>query len=176
MLIEAAAPFLRRNEVHLEIIGDGPQRPRLEQLARELALTDNLRLSGWIDHREVPKRLVDADLFVLPSIREFGGGAVLEAMAVGLPAAVVAYGGPGELVDESVGFALRMGTRTEIIGQLSDLFAKLVASPAQLDVKGAAAKALVVRKFTWDAKARDVVQEYHRVLLPAFDESAALSF
>lgn len=68
---------------HIVIAGDGPQRPALQQLASRLGIADRVHLLGW---REDALDVVAAlDLFVLPSIREGFGLALLEAMTLGIP-------------------------------------------------------------------------------------------
>lgn len=88
MLIEAAAPLIRAGKVTLDLIGDGPERERLQQMVQSAGLHAGVRMDGWIEHAKLGTRLRESDLFVFPSIREFGGGAVLEAMALGIPPVV----------------------------------------------------------------------------------------
>jgi len=59
---------------------------------------------GWVNHLEIPRRLAAADVFGFPSIREFGGAVVLEAMAQGCVPLIVNYGGPAELATRETGF------------------------------------------------------------------------
>src|SRR5262249_10326555 len=80
MLLEAAADFLRNGELELHIIGDGPQRPLLEAMVERLGIRGKVRFHGWITHVEVQSRLSTCDFMALPSIREFGGGVVVESM------------------------------------------------------------------------------------------------
>ena len=78
--------FKKVNEVkpsHLLLVGDGPERYKLEELCRELHLCDRVKFLGKItDTQQV---LEIADVFVLPSETESFGLAALEAMAVGVP-------------------------------------------------------------------------------------------
>lgn len=68
---------------HLLLVGDGPERYKLEELCRELDLCDRVKFLGKItDTQQV---LEIADVFVLPSETESFGLAALEAMAVGVP-------------------------------------------------------------------------------------------
>ena len=104
MLLEAAAPLVRSRKVVLDIIGDGPEMPAVRRLIDSEHISQGITLTGWLDQREVLKRLVRAQVFAFPSIREFGGGVVLEAMALRLVPIVVNNGGPGELVSDETGF------------------------------------------------------------------------
>ena len=165
MLVEAAAPFVREGAMVLDIVGDGEERGRIEEVIRRCGVAHGVVLSGKVTHDEVQARLAAADVFALPSIREFGGGSVLEALAAGLPAIVVDYGGPAELVDPSVGFRVPLGSRLEIVQGLGDVFRKLVADPGGLvQTMGAAARQKAMAMFTWDAKARQVADIYDWVL------------
>lgn len=69
----------------LDLIGEGPERPRLEALAKSLGLQDVVTFSGWLENREVWQRLRDADALVVPSRFEPYGVVVLEALANGRP-------------------------------------------------------------------------------------------
>ena len=160
MLLEAAAPLARAGRLRLDIIGDGPELPKLRQLADRLNIAGQVEFPGWVDHARLADRLSQAQVFGFPSIREFGGGVVLEAMALGLVPVVMDYGGPAELVPPGTGFALPMGPRDDIVRRLSECFATLIESPAKLQGMGARAQEHVFEYFTWDAKARQMLDVY----------------
>ena len=103
MLLEAAADFLRKRQIELDIIGDGPQRPLLEAMVERLGIQSSVRFRGWLPYVEVQNRLRTCDFMALPSVREFGGGVVVEAMALGVTPIVADYAGPSELVDDKTG-------------------------------------------------------------------------
>src|SRR6185312_6185917 len=121
--------------------------------------------AGWIDHTKMQERLVQSDVFAFPSVREFGGAVVLEAMALGLVPIVMDYGGPAELVSPRTGIALPMGSRAEIVASLRKELEKMVAAdPAEIRAMGERARKRVFKSFTWDAKAAQVVEVYRWAL------------
>lgn len=71
--------------VRLLLVGDGPDRSRLEKLAAELELGDRAVFAGMIPHKEVAPYYTAADLFVCASSSETQGLTYLEAEAAGLP-------------------------------------------------------------------------------------------
>jgi glycosyltransferase involved in cell wall biosynthesis len=164
MLIEAAAPLLAEGQLTLEIIGFGPEREPLEALAMRLGLAARIAFTGKISHHDVAARFREADLFAFPSVHEFGGAVVLEAMAMGLVPIVVDYGGPAELVSPASGFAIPLGTRAEVIAGLREVLQRLVQSPEVLAPMSAQAVRRARGLFAWSAKARQTLEVYRWVL------------
>ncbi len=164
MLIEAAAPLVCRGLVHVDVIGDGPERERLLALAATLGCRTGIEFPGWIEHGELHARLGKSDVFAFPSIREFGGGVVLEAMALGLVPIVVDYAGPSELVSEQTGIKIPLDTREGIVTSIRAHIERLVDEPELLANIGARARARAMTLFTWEAKARQMVEVYRWVL------------
>jgi alpha-maltose-1-phosphate synthase len=164
MLLEAAAPLVRAGRMVVDIIGDGPERSTLIALAAELGCANGVRLEGWVEHRALGERLLEADVFAFPSVREFGGGVVLEAMALGLVPVVADYGGPAELVTEETGYRVPMGSRRELIARFRAALEKLVEDGSGLREMGARGRARVQELFTWEAKAHQTREIYRWVL------------
>ena len=164
MLLHASAPLIRAGALTVDIVGDGPKMPDLREIVQKEKITDGVRLPGWVEHAKVQDWLVDADLFTFPSIREFGGGVALEAMAVGLVPVVMNYGGLGELVTPDTGFLLPMGTRPQIVERLRAQLSHLCEHPHEIDVKSPAALRRAHAQFTWPAKARQIVRVYDWLL------------
>jgi glycosyltransferase involved in cell wall biosynthesis len=161
MALEACRPLLERGDATLTIWGDGPMRRELEALAINVP---GVKFGGWVEHAKVQEVLAEADALVFPSIREFGGGVALEAMAVGTPAMVVAYGGPAELVTGQTGWLIPLGSRAVIVAELHAELARLAAHPEEIDEKGRLATARVEENFTWPVKARQSLAVYEWVL------------
>ncbi|MCU0673544.1 MAG: glycosyltransferase [Myxococcota bacterium] len=165
MLIEALAPAVRRGDVVIDILGDGPEMEKLQRMRSELGVVDGVNLPGWIPHAELKSILARAAMFVFPSIREFGGGAVLEAMACGLVPMVIDYGGPAELVTSETGYLIPMGSRADIVDRLRRGVDDVLAEPPEaLRERSRRARARVLESFTWQAKARQTLAIYEWVL------------
>jgi glycosyltransferase involved in cell wall biosynthesis len=153
-----------RRDAELLVIGDGPCRAALEGQASELGLSSIVTFAGQVEHSELQEHLHRAQAFAFPSLREFGGAVVLEAMASGLPPIVVNYGGPGELVTDECGIRLPMARREELVGQLSGAMTTLLRDPDQCRRLSDAGIDRVRRGFTWSRKAAQFVTIYRDVL------------
>jgi glycosyltransferase involved in cell wall biosynthesis len=160
MLIEACAELVRAGRVYLEIVGDGPERPALERRARELGLGNGIGFSGWLAHAAVGERLRQAHVLGFPSIREFGGGVVIEAMAAGAVPVVVDYAGPAELVTPRTGCLVPLGPRAAIIAGVRESILRLANQEAERVAMAEAARERVGRWFTWERKAEQIAAVY----------------
>lgn len=170
--IAASARFLRSGQLRLQIIGDGPERESLVAQVQALGLEKHVSFSGWLTQADLQQKLAASDLMVFPSIREFGGGVVLEAMALGVVPIVADYGGPSELVDEGCGVRVPFSDERSLTEGFERAIAKLLDMPGQIDCIGNAARQRALSEFTWKAKARKIVGIYQSVLKshnPSFD-------
>lgn len=127
----------RGTPAELTIIGEGPARPMLEALVRELGLTESVRLLGALDEDRVRAELESADAFALASHEEAIGVATMEAMALSLPVVVTRVGGVPELVRDGVDGLLvpakdpgAMAAALQSLHDQPELAARLAASAA----------------------------------------------
>ena len=155
MLLEAASPLLRAGRFKLEIIGDGPMMPALKAQADDLP---GVTFHGWKPHGDVQEILASCHVLPFPSIREFGGGVVLEAMATGVVPIVVDYAGPGELVVPGTGIKVPCGHRAVIVDAFRDALTALADDPSGLPAMAAAGRARVESHFLWSRKAEQIAR------------------
>ena len=164
MLLEAAADFLRNGQLELHIIGDGPQRPLLEAMVERLGIHGKVHFYGWITHREVQDRLRTCDFMALPSIREFGGGVVVESMSLGVTPIVADYAGPSELVDDQTGIRVPFHDEKSLVEGIRLAIGNIIRDPETLERFAAAARRKVRETFTWEAKADQITAVYNAIL------------
>lgn len=99
-----ALPLVReRMDVEAVLVGDGPERAKLESLAQSLGVGDAVTFMGARPNTELPGLLASAEAAVFPSLMEATSVAALEAMSCGVPVAASRVGGLPEIVDETTG-------------------------------------------------------------------------
>ncbi len=90
----------------IRIVGAGPLRPKFEEYCQRFDLCDNMIFIGGLRPEDVSEQLSAADLFVLPSRYEGFPGALLEAIAHGLPAVATRVSGSEEIIDDNIGWLI----------------------------------------------------------------------
>lgn len=148
-----------QDRISLTIVGDGSEKAKLETSVKDLGLEDVVQFTGWIDHQKTSEYYKQSDIFCFPSIREFGGAVVLEAMACGLPCIVVNNGGIGEYVTESTGFKIEPISKEYVIQEMANKIEVLVNNQ-QLRSSMSGAAVTRAQEFEWEAKAKKIVALY----------------
>jgi glycosyltransferase involved in cell wall biosynthesis len=144
LLLEALGQMARRGlSVRLDIVGDGAERPGLEDLVRDLGLGNTVRFVGQVPTTEVPGYLAAADVFVLCSHSEGMPYSLWEAMSFGLACVATRVGGVPELVtDGREGLLIEAGNPVA----LAEALGVLVRDPEQRLRLGQAARQRAVEK------------------------------
>jgi glycosyltransferase involved in cell wall biosynthesis len=100
LLVRACVELARDGvDFELSLVGDGPDRTRLEEALRRHKLSHCIRLTGALNQREVQAELARADVFVLPSLAEGIPVVLMEAMASGVPCVTTPVNGIPELIE-----------------------------------------------------------------------------
>jgi glycosyltransferase involved in cell wall biosynthesis len=158
LALRAAAPLLRAGAARFSVIGDGPERGRLEDLARSLGIETAVTFHGWLSHADVLKHLHAANVLVFPSVRDFGGGVVFEALAAGVVPVVVDFGGPGDTVRPDVGYKVSMTSENDMVAQIEKVLVDLAGNRALLSRLQQQGVIYARDCLTWDAKARSTTR------------------
>jgi glycosyltransferase involved in cell wall biosynthesis len=106
-----------RPDARLRIVGDGPDRGKIADLARDLGLSENgaVALKGFVPNPEIHKEYRDASFFVLNSNYETFSVATAEAIAHGVPVVVTKCGGPEEYVTPETGILVERGDEESLV-------------------------------------------------------------
>ncbi len=141
------------------LAGEGPERPRLEALAREKKV--RLTVTGWLDRKSPRlKELYETSaIFVLPSLKESFGMVVAEAMAAGMAVVTTREGGPAEVAGEA-GILVPAGDlqalRRAVLG--------LVENEAARRDMASRARERALARFAWPVVARRFLELYEEIL------------
>ncbi|WP_238363815.1 glycosyltransferase [Mesobacterium pallidum] len=146
----AGSPELRRHR--LRILGDGPERARMEAVIAEHGLQDCVAMEGRKSQAEVAEAMRSADVFVFPSIRELGAGVVIEAMACGAHCAVVDYGAPGALAGAGRGSCVPLGPFDALVQGFRAALERCAADRVATAEAAAAGRAYAEAGFPWAKK------------------------
>ncbi|MCB2193102.1 MAG: glycosyltransferase [Deltaproteobacteria bacterium] len=143
----------------LFLVGHGPARQGLEQVARELGLGERVAFLG--ERSDVPRLLAACDLFALSSLTEGISMALLEAMACGLPVAATAVGGTPELViPEETGLLAPPSDPAA----LAQAMGALLSDPERGRVYGQAGAQRVATQFSQEAMCSAYADLYRKSL------------
>jgi len=151
-----------RDQPHwrLVIAGKGPRKEALEALVRNLGLESKVELLGF--HDDIPTLLQAIDVYVMPSLREGFGLALLEAMASGLPVITSNCSGMKDIVANTPCGQLVDPTDTD---DLATAFQRMAtSSAAQLAEMGEAARQRALENFSAARMIRDYEELYREIL------------
>ena len=174
MLLDVFAEVKKQTpSAELWIIGDGPERPRLQRRAEALGLCGAVTFRGWAAPEECPRLLSQCDVFLYPSVFDCGGAVVLEAMSLGLTVVALNWGGPGDYLASGGGVLVEPVDRRRSVAELAK--AVLSLTPSKRRELGGAAQREIADHYTWPAKVRQMLRVYQSVCKSAGTAPGAIS-
>ncbi|GJL59310.1 MAG: hypothetical protein NPIRA03_21670 [Nitrospirales bacterium] len=163
----ALRAFAQANLLHCEywIIGDGPDRRRLEKLVESLGIAERVKFFGEIPRSKVLSKLGECNVLVHPSFHESGGWVCLEAMAAARPVICLDHSGPATQVTDKTGILISVNSTEQVLRDMGEAMQKLAYTPFLCEQMGRAGRERVLQDYSWDSKV-DVLNEfYHEVAL-----------
>lgn len=163
-VIRALAVIAKRYPtLRYEIVGDGPERSALEDLARLLGVGERVAFHGQLPHEQAVALARGCTLFAMPSTEEAFGVAYIEAMAAGVPA-IGCRGEPGpeEIAAAGDGFVL---VPPGDIERLTQRIEELLDDPHRLREASMRARETVAANFTWERCGEQTLAAYEHALL-----------
>jgi glycosyltransferase involved in cell wall biosynthesis len=142
--------------IHLHLLGEGPKRVAIQQLAIDMKLTDSITFYGWISNPM--DYICKADVLVLPSIIEGLPGVILEAMISKIPVVAYSVGGVSEVVqNDTTGYLVEKNDEEAFVVALE----KVLTNDNQELIQ--AAYNLVNEEYTNASIAKQFEQMYHQL-------------
>jgi glycosyltransferase involved in cell wall biosynthesis len=145
---------------HLAIVGDGPERPRIEEAIRALGLVESVTLTGMVPSAEPYYGI--ADVCVLSSLSEGSPNALLEAMAAGVPVVATAVGGVPEMVTHGESALLIQPGDCQA---MTSAIAALLSDGDLARKLAARAREVVLERHAPEARTRRLVEAYCRLVV-----------
>lgn len=148
LIIKAIREVVKSHKnVHLRVIGDGPQMEPLRRLSGSLGLNDYVTFEGFVPNSEVWKYYREAHIFASMSRSESWGQVYLEAMASGLPIISAVNVGSSEIIEDGVfGYLVEQ----EDYNMLAERLVYLVENSYQIADFGRNGRAEAEKKYDWE--------------------------
>jgi len=142
------------------LIGDGPERKRLERLADRLGLDGKVRFWGALARARALELLAECDVLIHPSLHDSGGWVCLEAMAAGRPVICLDLGGPAFQVTDETGIKVLPLSPEQAVRDLAAAMLKLATDPDLRARMGKAGRQRIQDDFSCDKKGDLINQMY----------------
>ncbi len=153
-------------DVHLDIVGDGPDEGECLELCSRLGLQERVSFHGRVNRSDVDEFYRTADIFVFPSYREPGGNVQFEAMSYGLPLVVSTRGGTAAAVTADCAVLVDPRDPEQYAADLAEAIRGLVVDRDRRAAMGAAALEHVRVTGLWATKIDRIDECYDRVRAP----------
>ncbi len=150
-------------DTRLMLVGRGPETEQLELLVEELGVR-HAEFTGWLPHDETLERIREADVLLFPSLRDGGGGVVVEAMALGTVAVCLDLAGPGLHTAHGHGVAVPARNPEQAIDDLACALRELHDDPQWREVLQSRARERVLDRYTWEGHGERLQRIYDEIL------------
>jgi glycosyltransferase involved in cell wall biosynthesis len=149
------------------IIGDGTELERLQTLAENLGIIQRVKFWGPLPREQTLSKLGECHILVHPSLHDSGGWVCMEAMAAGRPVICLNLGGPGIIVTKETGFKIPAGNPDQAVQGLAQAMIRLAENSDLRLQMGQAGQKLVYESHSWQAKGKELVQLYEKIIRAA---------
>ncbi|MDJ0897289.1 MAG: glycosyltransferase [Xenococcus sp. MO_188.B8] len=147
------------------IVGDGPERSRLESLAEELGIDHRVKFWNKLSRKETLQKLAECLALIHPSLHESGGLVCLEAMAAGRPVICLNLGGPSILVTEETGFKVSVHNPEQVVNELALTMIRLVKERNTWMSIGQSAQQRIKDLYNWESKCQSLAKLYQEIII-----------
>jgi glycosyltransferase involved in cell wall biosynthesis len=149
---------LQMHNLKLRIAGTGSLKSFVEKFISDNCYQDRIQILGYLDRESLIKEYQSADIFCLPTLREPGGTAILEALSCGLPVVTSDYGGPTVTVTERCGFKIPIQSGDQYIKDMVKAIHILYMDSGLRLEMGRNARERVVHEFSLENVERELIK------------------
>ena len=161
-LVDALSLMPTDMDWELLIFGDGDDRALIGKQIADSGIGENVRLMGNRPLNQIAEAYQQADVFVLPSLRETTGTVLIEAMSQGIPIITINKFGGAILVDENTGWLYSGENRKSYIDGLKNAMVACIVNPKEVKRRGQNARKKV-KEYTWKRKCEQYEKIYKRL-------------
>jgi glycosyltransferase involved in cell wall biosynthesis len=154
----------RHEDAEFNIVGEGPEEPRLRELVDRLGLQSRVHFLNSLPREEVISTIAASDVFLFPSLRDGGGAVVVEAMSAGKPVVCLDNGGPGMLVTEDSGIKIAPTSPEATVVEFSEALERLYQDKDWRLELGKGARRRAEQEFHWDSLGQRLMEIYRGAL------------
>lgn len=149
------------------IVGDGPERQRLETLAIKLNIANQVRFFGVLPREEALRKLDQCCALIHPSLHDFSPTVCLEAMAAGRPVICLDLGGPATQITQETGFKVPANTPEQAVSGIAEAMSHMAKNSELRLAMALAARKRVRESYSWEVKGKFLTRLYEEVLAQA---------
>jgi glycosyltransferase involved in cell wall biosynthesis len=146
------------------ILGDGPERKRLETLVQKLNISHQVKFWNRLPRVEALNKLSSCSALIHPSLHDSGGWVCLEAMALGRPVVCLDLGGPGIQVTADTGIKVPAQNPDQAVRDLASAMVQLAQNPELGIAMGRAGQQRVKEHYSWTRRRDEISQLYQSVV------------
>ncbi|MDF5720863.1 MAG: glycosyltransferase [Rhizonema sp. PD37] len=146
------------------IVGEGPEKERLQHLAFELGISKQVKFWNKLARKETLDKLVGCLALIHPSLHDSGGLVCLEAMAAGYPVICLDLGGPALQVTEETGYKIPAHASEQAVNDLAKTMIHLAKNTEVRQSMGQAGQKRVREVFSWQARGYLLAQTYEEII------------
>lgn len=151
------------DKVEYWILGEGSERSKLQALALELGISEQVKFLGQLNSHEVVEKLAQSSVLIHPSLHDSGGWVCLEAMAAKRPVICLDIGGPAQQITEATGIKVSSINPEQTIQELTQAMRKLAQDKDLIKQMGQAGREHIEEFYSWENKGQQLSDLYQKL-------------
>ncbi len=163
--VEGFHYFLKNGgEGILELFGEGTEMEEIASYIKKHQLEQQVFIRGFVPNVVIKQKMEEANIMLHPSFREGGSWAIMEAMSYGLPVICLNTSGPKDMVTESCGVLIDLGSVEQVSNDIGKGIATLAADKNLYETLSQNAITRIKMEYNWDRRGQQIREVYEKVL------------